>query len=343
MLKIINEEDFFNDCQTFIDHEILNHEILLTECLKLKSVLGKKLLDFVMKEKLIKQLILDEDKLNLEVNLSCNLINNDYYISIGRTIDDVLVKIFNIEFNAITIKEMIDCIAKNEFKIIFYALVKTGDSVSEMRFYRNNIANLKEANLMRMRYNLLKHTLNIFKIRFDFGLNEALDLRYKKVDSQTKLDKDFFEKFLMNTRYPDANEDFLEKILSLDGLDLLVEVFWTYNKEKLVNLNFKDKESFYEFCSKIEDIKNKFSQFGIYVEFDFLSSLMRLAIDNTSGRSFIRLYFNIEKYETCESLLNRELYLYQFLKDALKIDGLFFKDYVNNPNEVLKVLNLMTY
>jgi hypothetical protein len=50
MLKIINEEDFFNDCQTFIDHEILNHEILLTECLKLKSILGKKLLDFVMKE-----------------------------------------------------------------------------------------------------------------------------------------------------------------------------------------------------------------------------------------------------------------------------------------------------
>lgn len=343
MLKVINEKELFNECQVFLDSEYSNKKLSLTECFKLKSTLSKKLLDFIMGEALIKQLILDEDKLNLEVNLSRSSIVTYYYISIGRTIDGNLVKIVDISFHAATIKEMIDCFTKNEFEIVFYTLVKAGNSSCEMRFYRNNIANLKEANLMRMRYNLLKHTFDIFKIRFDSVLNKALDLRYKRIYSKTELDKDFFENFLMNDKYPDADKNFFAKILSLDSLDLLVEVFWIYQKERLANLNFKDKESFYEFCSKIEDIKNKFSQFDIYLEFDFLSGLMRLAIDNTSGKSRIRLYFNIEKYETCESLLNRELYLFLFFKDAFKIDGLFFKDYVNNQNEVLDVLNLMAY
>lgn len=343
MLKVINEKELFNECQVFLDSEYSNKKLSLTECFKLKSTLSKKLLDFIMGEALTKQLILDEDKLNLEVNLSSHSIVKYYYISIGRTIDGNLVKIFDIAFHATTIKEMMDCITKNEFEIIFYTLVKAGNSSCEMHFYRNNIANLKEANLMRMRYDLVKHTINIFKIRFDFISNKALDLRYKKIDSKTEFDKDFFENFLINDKYPDADKDFFARILNLDSLDLLVEVFWVYHKEILANLNFKDKESFYEFCSKIEDIKNKFSQFDIYVEFDFLSSLMRLAIDNTSEKSRIRLYFNIEKYETCESLLNREMYLFLFFKEAFKIDGLFFKDYVNNQNEVLDVLNLMAY
>lgn len=343
MLKVINEKELFNECQVFLDSEYSNKKLSLTECFKLKSTLSKKLLDFIMGEALTKQLILDEDKLNLEVNLSSHSIVKYYCISIGRTIDGDLVKIFDITFNATTIKEMMDCITKNEFEIRFYTLVKAGNSSSEMHFYRNNIANLKEANLMRMTYDLVKHTINIFKIRFDFPSNKALDLRFKKIDSKTEFDKGFFENFLINDKYPDADKDFFARILSLDSLDLLVEVFWVYHKERLANLNFKDKESFYEFCSKIEDIKNKFSQIDIYIEFDFLSGLMRLAIDNTSGKSRIRLYFNIEKYETCESLLNRDLYLYLFFKDAFKINGLFFKDYVNNQNEVLDVLNLMAY
>jgi len=348
-MKVLNKEILFNDCQTFIEKAYEFNEITLIECIGLKENLADKIVNFILNEDFINNLILEQDKQRLHVTLNKNSPSltlqrpKYFFLSIGVYIKAEFKRIIDIVFPVTKIKEMIDCMEDSKYEINFFE--EYGNKkYSKLIFYRNTLALLPEANLMRKRYNRVESTLKNLSIKFDLFSNKSLaNVGRKKVTNKTIFDNNFFVEYLINDKYPNADKDFFINVLKLNALESKSEIFWAYYSEEFKNIGFENKKELIVFNKKIEEAKKNLIGIEVYPEFSFHEDNIRLMIETQKKPPYKFLALKINTNDSYETFLDKEIHLSGTLFEDVKFENIYFKDYINNKEGTIDILKLLKY
>lgn len=348
-MKVLNKEILFNDCQTFIEKAYEFNEITLIECIGLKENLADKIVNFILNEDFINNLILEQDKQRLHVTLNKNSPSltlqrpKYFFLSIGVYIKAEFKRIIDIVFPVTEIKEMINCIEKSKYEINFFEEYENKKH-SKLIFYRNTLAILPEADLMRKRYNRVRNTLKSLSIKLNlFATKSLANVGRKKITNKTIFDDNFFIEYLINEQYPNANKDFFINLLKFNGLDSKCRIFWAYYSDEFKKIGFASKRELIVFNEYIQKAKKNLTGIEMYPEYSFHEKKIRLIIDTQQNPPYKYLALKIKINDSYENLFEKEIYLSGTLFEDVKFENIYFKDYVNNPEETINTLKLLKY
>lgn len=343
-MKIINKNMLFSDCQIFIDSAYESNNISLIECIDLKGCLVDKIEFFISSEDFISTLILEKDKQRLHITLNKNSRSPNYFfLAIGVYIKAEFKRIIDVVFPAFTIKEMINCIEKSKYEINFFEEYENKKH-SKLIFYRNTLAILPEADLMRKRYNRVRNTLKSLSIKLNlFATKSLANVGRKKITNKTIFDDNFFIEYLINEQYPNADKDFFINLLKFNGLDSRCRIFWAYYSDDFKKIGFSSKRELIVFNEDIQKAKKNLTGIEMYPEYSFHEKKIRLIIDTQQNPPYKYLALKIKISDSYETLFDKEIYLSGTLFEDVKFENIYFKDYVNNPEETINTLKLLKY